>query len=142
MAEGKPIILLAADDCSHSMYALEWTLDHFFTPFGSNHPFQLIVIHARPLPTSILGLAGPASAEVIPIMEIDLKKAAARVTENVQELCKKNSLKNVSIEVIEGDPRNVICEAVEKHHATMLVMGSHGYGVVKRFEYFECTKSI
>lgn len=36
-------------------------------------------------------------------------------------------------EIHEGDARNVLCEAVEKHHADMLVVGSHGYGAIKRF---------
>ena len=42
-------------------------------------------------------------------------------------------LNNVNVEVMDGDPRNVMCEAVEKHHAAILVMGSHGYGIVKRY---------
>ncbi|XP_022749037.1 uncharacterized protein LOC111298576 [Durio zibethinus] len=129
MVQGKPIMLVAMDDSSHSLYALEWTLDHFFTPFGSNHPFELLVIHARPHAISVLGLGGPATADVIPLVEIDLKKADTRMIQKVQELCKKKSLNNVSVEVIEGDPRNVMCEAVEK---PTLVMGSHGYGIVKR----------
>lgn len=36
------------------------------------------------------------------------------------------------VEVVEGDARNVLCEAVEKHHADMLVVGNHGYGAIKR----------
>ena len=32
-----------------------------------------------------------------------------------------------------GDPRNVLCDAVEKHHASMLVVGSHSYGALKRY---------
>ncbi|KAF7120279.1 hypothetical protein RHSIM_Rhsim13G0011000 [Rhododendron simsii] len=38
----------------------------------------------------------------------------------------------VILEAVEGDPRNVLCEAVEKHHASMLVVGNHGYGAIKR----------
>ena len=37
------------------------------------------------------------------------------------------------MEVVEGDARNVLCEAVDRHHATMLVVGSHGYGAIKRY---------
>lgn len=59
MVHEKPMMLVAVDDSAHSLYALEWTLDHFFTPFGSNTPFQLLVIHARPFPVSVLQLAGP-----------------------------------------------------------------------------------
>ncbi|GMI72148.1 hypothetical protein like AT2G47710 [Hibiscus trionum] len=132
MGSGKQVMLIAMDDSAHSMYALEWTLDHLFTPFGSVQPFQLIVIHARPVPISVLQLAGPATAEIIPMMEIDLKKAATRITEKVKELCNKKSVKEVDIDVIEGDPRNVLCEAVDKHHASVLVVGSHGYGPMKR----------
>ena len=42
-------------------------------------------------------------------------------------------VKDVVYEVIEGDPRNVLPEAVEKYHADMLVVGSHGYGAIKRY---------
>lgn len=38
----------------------------------------------------------------------------------------------MEVEVMEGDPRNVMCDAVDKHHASLLVLGSHGYGLVKR----------
>lgn len=31
-----------------------------------------------------------------------------------------------------GDPRDVICEMAEKLAADVLVMGSHGYGLIKR----------
>ncbi|KAE8717669.1 Translationally-controlled tumor protein [Hibiscus syriacus] len=132
MDSEKPAMLIAVDDSAHSMYALEWTLDHFFVPFGSLQPFRLIAIHARPIPISILQLAGPATAEIIPMMEVDLKKTAARITEKVKELCKKKSVNEVDVEVMEGDPRNALCEAVDKYHAKILVVGSHGYGPMKR----------
>ena len=42
------------------------------------------------------------------------------------------------IEVFEGDARNILCEVVDKHHASLLVVGSHGYGAIKRstFSFF------
>ena len=45
---------------------------------------------------------------------------------------------DVKVEVVEGDARNVLCEAVEKHHASILVVGSHGYGAIKRY----CSKPL
>ena len=36
------------------------------------------------------------------------------------------------MEAIEGDPRNALCDAVDKHNASVLVVGSHGYGAIKR----------
>ena len=40
---------------------------------------------------------------------------------------------DVMYEVVEGDGRNVLCEAVDKHHGSTLVVGSHGYGAIKRY---------
>ena len=37
------------------------------------------------------------------------------------------------VEVMEGDARNVLCEAVERHQASILVVGSHVYGAIKRY---------
>lgn len=42
-------------------------------------------------------------------------------------------VKDVVYEVIEGDPRNILPEAVEKYRADVLVVGSHGYGAIKRY---------
>ena len=33
-----------------------------------------------------------------------------------------------------GDPRNVICEVVDKIKPSFLILGSHGHGVLKRLE--------
>jgi hypothetical protein len=49
---------------------------------------------------------------------------------------------NVSMEIVEGDPRNVLCDAVERNQAPILVLGSHGYGVVKRYIYIYIYDSI
>lgn len=46
------------------------------------------------------------------------------------------------MEVMEGDPRNVMCDAVDKHHASLLVVGSHGYGIVKRYMFELCKSKI
>ncbi|XP_007199013.2 universal stress protein A-like protein [Prunus persica] len=39
---------------------------------------------------------------------------------------------DVTVELVEGDARNVLCDAVDRHHASVLVVGSHGYGAIKR----------
>ena len=49
---------------------------------------------------------------------------------------------DVRLEVVEGDARNVLCDAVEKHHASMLVVGSHGYGAVKRYEIYRFPNTL
>ncbi|XP_077240701.1 universal stress protein PHOS34-like [Tasmannia lanceolata] len=127
----KSVMIVGIDDSTESIYALEWTLDKFFFPYTSNHPFKLVIVHAKPSPSSIIGLGGPGVIDVCPLVD-HLKKIAARVSEIAKEICNSKLVNDVIIEVVEGDPRNVLCEAVEKHQATILVVGSHGYGAIKR----------
>ncbi|XP_062144543.1 universal stress protein PHOS34-like [Alnus glutinosa] len=125
----KQVMVVGFDDHEHSAYALEWTLKHFFAPFTSNPPFKLVIVHAKPSPPSV---AIPEASEILRYTEADLKKIAARVAESVEEIC-RNKLENEAIvEVMQGDPRNVLCDAVEKHQASVLVVGCHGYGAIKR----------
>ncbi|CAI9105440.1 OLC1v1004365C2 [Oldenlandia corymbosa var. corymbosa] len=128
----KSVMVVGVDDSEHSFYALEWTLDHFFVPAGNLAPFKLVVVHAKPAPSSAIGLGGPIAVDVLPYVDADLKKIATRVLENAKQICSSKSVDDVTFEGVEGDPRNVLCEAVEKYHATILVLGSHGYGAIKR----------
>ncbi|XP_071724773.1 universal stress protein PHOS34-like [Rutidosis leptorrhynchoides] len=128
----KQVMIVAIDDSEHSYYALEWTLEHFFTPFGSNSPFQLVVVHAKPSPTAAVGIAGPGAAEILPLVDADLKRIAARVLEKAKQICISKGVNDVILEVGDGDARNVLCEAVEKHNASILALGNHGYGAIKR----------
>ncbi|CAA7388825.1 unnamed protein product [Spirodela intermedia] len=132
-AEGNKVVVVGMDESEHSYYALQWTLDRFFADPDQRPPlFSLVIVHAKPSPASVVGLAGPGAADVFPFVESDLRKIAARVVEKAKKICLERSVTNVLLEVVEGDARNVICESVDKHQAAMLVMGSHGYGAIKR----------
>ncbi|KAI4301405.1 hypothetical protein L6164_034688 [Bauhinia variegata] len=125
------VMVVGIDESEQSTYALNWTLDHFFVPV-STPLFKLVLAHAKPTPSTAVGLIGPGMADVLSVVEADLRKTAARVIEQAKELCSKKSVNEVIVEVVEGDARNVLCEVVEKHHASVLVVGSHGYGAIKR----------
>ena len=56
----KQVMIVAVDDSEHSTYALQWTLDHFFTPI-TTPIFKLVLIHAKASATSAVGLAGPGT---------------------------------------------------------------------------------
>ena len=54
------MMVIAVDESEHSFYALEWTLDHFFAKSGpDHHPFSLVLVHARRIPASVIGVSGP-----------------------------------------------------------------------------------
>ncbi|KAF6142440.1 hypothetical protein GIB67_039404 [Kingdonia uniflora] len=132
MTTEKQVMVVGIDDSTHSFYALEWVLNHLIASLASNSPFKVVIVHAKPTSSSVVGLAGPGAAEVMPFVEVDLKKIAARVLEKAKDICTSKLVNDAIFEVVEGDARNVMCEAVEKHHANMLVLGSHGYGAIKR----------
>ncbi|KAL2945388.1 Universal stress protein A-like protein [Bienertia sinuspersici] len=133
MAESeKSLMIVGIDESDHSFYALEWTLDHFFASGPLKSPFKLLIVYAKPAPTAAIGLTGPGAMDVLSCMESDLKKTAARVIEKAKDLCHSKSIDDVVVKVVEGDARNVLCDAVEKNNASALVLGSHGYGTIKR----------
>ncbi|KAM4119099.1 hypothetical protein ACJW30_03G034000 [Castanea mollissima] len=85
-------MVVGIDDNEHNTYALEWTLDHFFAPYASNHPFKLVLVHSKATPSAAIGLAGPGAAEVLPLVDADLKKITARVVKKARELCSTKSV--------------------------------------------------
>jgi nucleotide-binding universal stress UspA family protein len=130
-ATGEMTLVVGLDESDHSYHALQWALQHFFPP-GRPHQCRLVVVTAKPTAVSAVGFAGPGAADVLPIVESDLKRSALRVIDRARELCAQAQAGEVAYEVVEGDARNVLCDAVERHRAEMLAVGSHGYGAIKR----------
>lgn len=61
-------------------------------------------------------------------------KAAEDVTENAAKILrKKNPALIVTTIVIEGSPKSVVLEEAEKLGADLIVVGSHGHGMIERF---------
>ncbi|XP_062188030.1 uncharacterized protein LOC133891327 [Phragmites australis] len=126
---GKTVVVVGVDDNEHSYYALEWTVQHVAP--GMAGVAELVIVHAKPSPSSVVSFGGPGAGEAMRCVEADLRKMAEAVVERARRVCIANSA-HALIEVIEGEPGNVLCNAAEKHHADLLVVGSHGYGAIKR----------
>lgn len=52
-------MVVGLDDSEHSYYALEWTLEQFFSKSPEKSPFKLVIVHAKPSASYAIGLAGP-----------------------------------------------------------------------------------
>ncbi|KAG1338789.1 universal stress protein PHOS32 [Cocos nucifera] len=131
MTEQGRRIVVAVDEGDESMYALTWCLQNVVTPppsaaeeddYGKD---TLILLHVRP------------SRFIFPAMDgTTMDRLGSTVVESVIEkakrICADYPIVKVETLVEMGDPRDVICEAVEKLGADMLVMGNHGYGLIKR----------
>lgn len=63
--QGKITMVLAFDDSEHSFYALEWTLNHFYSPAtGGGMGFQLVIVHAKRV-MSAVNVSGPGTSELL-----------------------------------------------------------------------------
>ncbi|CAL4898798.1 unnamed protein product [Urochloa decumbens] len=132
-AEGtKMTMVVGVDDSEPSFYALRWTLQHFFPPgHRPQQQYRLVVVTATP--SAAVAIAGPgALMDVRAFVESDLKRAAQHVIDKAKDLCAQLQVSDAEFEALEGDARSVLCDAVERHRAEMLVVGSHGYGAIKR----------
>ncbi|KAF7006817.1 hypothetical protein CFC21_021822 [Triticum aestivum] len=126
----KTVVLVAVDDSDHSNRALEWAVRHVAT--AGVAAAELVVVHAKPPASSVVTFGSPAAAgDVVRVVDADLRKRAEDVVDRARRLCVANSVHGL-IEVMEGEARYVLCDAVDKHHADLLVVGSHGYGAIKR----------
>ncbi|KAL5728242.1 hypothetical protein ACHQM5_001354 [Ranunculus cassubicifolius] len=123
-------ILVAVDEGEESMYALSWALNNFISSDDT-----VVLLYAK-LPrvvyTTLDGTGYLFSADIIATVEKYNNDMALGVMERAKRLCK--DLQNIKVEtkVQNGDPRDVICEAAEMLGVDVLVMGTHGYGMIKR----------
>ncbi|KAF3454597.1 hypothetical protein FNV43_RR05045 [Rhamnella rubrinervis] len=125
-------IMVAVDEGEESMYALSWCLKNVIS---ENSKDTLILLYAkppRPVFTTLDGTGYLFSSDIRSAIESHSNDVAECVIEKAKRMCK--DLQNVKVQtrVESGDPRDVICQMVDKLGANVLVMGSHGYGLIKR----------
>ncbi|OIW07094.1 hypothetical protein TanjilG_02728 [Lupinus angustifolius] len=129
-AENERRIVVAIDEGDESMYALSWCLKNIVF---ENSKDTLILLYVKPPAPLFPSFDAPEfviTAEAMAKIEKYSQEVADRVLETATRLC--NNIPNVEMKVGQGDPRDVICEMTQKLGADMLVMGSHGYGTIKR----------
>ncbi|KAH7866354.1 hypothetical protein Vadar_019288 [Vaccinium darrowii] len=125
-------ILVAVDEGEESTYALSWCLKNIV---AENSKDTLILLYSKPPPPLYSAMDGTAylfSTEIIASMEKYGNDMAESVMEKANSLCKEVHDVKVETRVEHGDPRDVICKMSEKLGVDMVVMGSHGYGMIKR----------
>jgi len=122
-------VLVAIDESEESVNALQWALNNLITSQD-----KIILIHAQRSPISHLATGSPGfmvPTDVTMILEKDIKKSTEKILGKATEICKARNV-NPKTEAHTGDAREVICDAAKKYNPDMLVLGSHGYGAVKR----------
>ncbi|KAB5521026.1 hypothetical protein DKX38_025345 [Salix brachista] len=132
-------ILVAVDESEESMNALSWCLKNVLVSTSSSTD-TLILLYVKPhrvIYSALDGTGRTTNKTFHNPSIIDFPKysndIADCVIEKAKRMCREQ-FQDVKVETMieHGDPRDFICQIAEKLHVDMLVMGSHGYGVIKR----------
>ncbi|KAL4202437.1 hypothetical protein AMTRI_Chr02g263700 [Amborella trichopoda] len=127
-------IVVAVDESEESTYALSWCLKNLISESSKD---TIILLYVRKPPLEYPELDGTFTAylfsnNIRATMDKYSKDLAESVMEKAKMICQSSAHVMVETKVGCGDPREVICEQVEKLRGDLLVMGSHGYGAFKR----------
>ncbi|KAK1313726.1 hypothetical protein QJS10_CPA06g01964 [Acorus calamus] len=134
MGSGKMKVVVALDQSEGSFDALRWALRHLFSdPSGKSVAGSILLVHVQePFHTYVYPV-GPAYV-TSPVMQ-SVKKAQQMNAEllfaKARDLCSHKQVE-VDTVVLEGDPKEMICQAAEEHRAALLIVGSRGLGNIKR----------
>ncbi|XAR52419.1 hypothetical protein NMG60_11020500 [Bertholletia excelsa] len=129
--EEKKKVMVAIDESEFSIYALEWTLQNLRHSIANS---QLLIFTVQPigdysyLYASSFGAAPP---ELVRSFQANKKNTALSLLEKAKDICNTYGIVAETITEV-GNPKEVICEAVEKLHIQLLVLGSRSQGALKR----------
>ncbi|KAL8527856.1 hypothetical protein ACS0TY_005614 [Phlomoides rotata] len=134
MAEKGRKILVAVDEGDESAYALSWCLNNLISHHNSQDTLVLLFAKTPLQVYSAMDSTGYMYASsVITTIERYANDVADNVLEKASRLCKDlNTQIKVEPMTELGDPRDVICDVAHRLKVDFLVMGSHGYGAIKR----------
>ena len=132
--------MVAIDESEGSFYALKWALDNFFIDNNNNNEEGSITVYLVNVQPKFqqhiypVGVAGAAFYPATAVME-SVRKAqeerSAAILSKASKMCKDKMVKAESI-ILNGAPREMICQAAEQMNVNLLVIGSRGLGTIKR----------
>ena len=123
-------ILLAIDGSAHSKAAIEEVAR---TLFPLNTKVRIVSAYEK-IPVITTDGSMGVSQEFFAESDRFALKAAEDTIENAAKILrKKNPTLIITTIAIEGAPKSVILEEAERFVADLIVVGSHGCGVVERF---------
>lgn len=125
-------VLVAVDESEESMHALSWCLKNIVSDKFRDTLLLLYVKPPRAMSTALDGTAYLFSSEVMLAIERYGNEVADCVMLKAKKLCSELADVKVETRMENGDARDVICQMADKLGADLLVMGSHGYGLIKR----------
>ncbi|KAL1545589.1 universal stress protein in QAH/OAS sulfhydrylase 3'region-like [Salvia divinorum] len=127
-------VMVAIDDSGESFYSLQWVLDHVFGS-QNNDEYLLNIIHVIELfPSYVLPGAPavfPSTSIVRSVNKAQEENASAIITRAI-DMCTQRNQVHINTSIIEGDPKEMICGVAEQMKVDLIVIGSRGFGKIKR----------
>ncbi|XP_020083707.1 uncharacterized protein LOC109707044 isoform X2 [Ananas comosus] len=118
------VVVAAVDESDVSLHALSWAIDHLLKSAANT----LVLLHAQ---RAIDHFIYPAAGHVL----VSIKKAQEENSRNVisraMQICREKQV-DAKTAIVDGDAKEVICQAAEQMQADLLVVGSRGLGTIKR----------
>ncbi|KAJ0242499.1 Usp domain-containing protein [Hirschfeldia incana] len=137
-------MMVAIDESDSSFYALQWVIDHFSNLLMTTEAAEaegglLTLVHVQsPFHQFAAFPAGPggatavyASSSMIESVKKAQQEASAALLSRALQMCRAKQIRTETL-VLEGDAKDMICQAVEQMHVDLLVVGSRGLGKIKR----------
>ncbi|XP_058188395.1 universal stress protein PHOS32 isoform X2 [Rhododendron vialii] len=133
-------IVVAVDESEESMYALSWCLTNLLSQQAKTNNINnttIVLLYVKPPPPAYSSMDPTGylfGGDVVATMEKYSRDLANSVMNRAEEVYGAFNTTTIKVEkkIGSGDAKNVICVAVEKLAADVLVMGSHDYGFFKR----------
>ena len=126
-------VVLAVDNSPQSQHTFLWALQSYL-----NSDDHLTLVHSYeppygPYSTQIwnpygVGEIYPYAKNVNELAE----KQHANCLRMYGRICQKHGFKNFKMILVRGTPREELVRYTERHPTDCLIIGSHGYGAVKR----------
>ncbi|KAA8532698.1 hypothetical protein F0562_032731 [Nyssa sinensis] len=134
-------VMVAIDESESSYYALIWVLENLRESI-TNYGNPLVIFMAQPSPinnvvfAASLGTARmycPVSStpEFVNSVQGQNKIVTLGLLEKAKGICTSHGINAETITEV-GDPKQTICNAVEKYKIDLLVLGDRGLGKIKR----------
>ncbi|KAH6771417.1 Adenine nucleotide alpha hydrolases-like superfamily protein [Perilla frutescens var. hirtella] len=124
-------VMVAIDGSEFSHYALEWTLQNLREVLEDS---KLLIFTAQSVSDFgylYVSSYGAAPIELVRSVQENNDKIAKALLETAKAICSQHGVTADTITEV-GDPKEVICEAVEKLGIELLVIGSQGRHALQR----------
>ncbi|KAJ3673562.1 hypothetical protein LUZ60_005554 [Juncus effusus] len=132
--ENKMVVMVAVDESQGSLYALSWALDNLL-PMTANTSSWLLFHAEQPLHHYMHPVGPDAAVYATPSLIESVRQAQQQNSKHLLDkalrICHD---KGVTAETLamEGDAKDMICQAAEQMHVDLLIVGSRGLGTFKR----------